>query len=108
MIGAMSKSAPTGDADEAAGGSAPSDKKVLDNLLTYLTYLPTQLTHLLNLLTYLITYLLGGAPSDKKVQMPTVAVTSLCEIKFNRKDVKAMNTLMCRRLVSALYQVKPS
>jgi len=35
-----------------------------------------------------------------------VAVTSLCEIKFNRKDVKAMNTLMCRRLVSALYQVK--
>jgi hypothetical protein len=33
-------------------------------------------------------------------------VTSLCEIKFNRKDVKHMNTLMCRRLVAALYQVK--
>ena len=38
--------------------------------------------------------------------MPDRAVTSLCEIKFNRKDVKAMNTLMCRRILSALYQVK--
>ena len=38
-------------------------------------------------------------------KLPSVAVTSLCEIKFNRKDVNAMNTLMCRRLVSALYQV---
>ena len=33
-------------------------------------------------------------------------MTTLGEIKFNRKDVKAMNTLMCRRLVAALYQVK--
>jgi hypothetical protein len=38
--------------------------------------------------------------------MPDRAITSLCEIKFNRKDVKAMNTLMCRRILSALYQVK--
>ena len=46
----------------------------------------------------------GGGSLSK--EMPSVAVTSLCEIKFNRKDVKHMNVLMCRRLVSALYQVK--
>ena len=38
--------------------------------------------------------------------LPAVAATSLCEIRFDRKDVKAMNVLMCRRLVAALYQVK--
>ena len=38
--------------------------------------------------------------------MPGSAKTSLCEIKFNRKDVNAMNKLMCRRLVAALYQVR--
>jgi len=50
----------------------------------------------------------GGAvdAGDGKRKLPAMAVTSLCEIKFNRKDVKAMNTLMCRRLVAALYQVK--
>ena len=54
---------------------------------------------------------IGGGPespnaASNKRSLPDRAVTSLCEIKFNRKDVKAMNTLMCRRLVSALYQVK--
>jgi len=39
-------------------------------------------------------------------ELPDRAVTSLCEIKFNRKDVKPMNVLMCRRLVAALYQAK--
>ena len=47
-----------------------------------------------------------GAIDPSKVKFPDRAVTSLCEIKFNRKDVKAMNVLMCRRLVAALYQVK--
>jgi hypothetical protein len=46
----------------------------------------------------------GGAA--KSTEMPSIAVTSLCEIKFNRKDVKHMNVLMCRRLVAALYQVR--
>ena len=54
---------------------------------------------------------MGGSMQDVtdiggKGGMPDRAVTSLCEIKFNRKDVKAMNTLMCRRILSALYQVK--
>ena len=48
----------------------------------------------------------GGLAPGGKRDLPTLAVTSLCEIKFNRKDVKPMNTLMCRRLVAALYQVK--
>jgi len=42
----------------------------------------------------------------KARELPALAVTSLTEIKFDRKDVKAMNVLMCRRLVAALYQVK--
>ena len=49
-----------------------------------------------------------GAPTggiQRGGKLPTSAVTSLCEIKFNRKDVNAMNTLMCRRMVAALYQV---
>ena len=48
----------------------------------------------------------GAGKLDPSKPLPTSAVTSLCEIKFNRKDVKGMNTLMCRRLLSALYQVK--
>ena len=32
-------------------------------------------------------------------------MTSLGEIRFGRKDVQAMNVLMCRKLVAALYQV---
>ena len=38
----------------------------------------------------------GGkeAGAAGKVPLPAVAVTSLCEIKFNRKDVKEMNRLM--------------
>eukprot|EP00900_Chrysochromulina_parva_P009844 jgi/Chrpa1/18861/Chrysochromulina_OHIO_Genome00021547-RA len=43
---------------------------------------------------------------DPSKPLPTSAATSLCEIKFNRKDVRAMNILMCRRLLLALYQVK--
>lgn len=46
----------------------------------------------------------GGRGSGGK--LPDRAMTSLCEIKFNRKDVKAMNVLMCRRLIAALYQAK--
>ena len=38
--------------------------------------------------------------------MPDRAVTLLGEIKFTRKDVKAMNVLMCRRLIAALYQAR--
>ena len=49
----------------------------------------------------------NAEPSGKRGrELPSIAVTSLAEIKFNRKDVKAMNVLMCRRLVAALYQVK--
>jgi hypothetical protein len=48
----------------------------------------------------------GGADGKGLRDLPERAVTSLCEIKFNRKDVKAMNVLMCRRLVAALYQTK--
>jgi len=48
----------------------------------------------------------AGGLNSGKANLPGSAMTSLCEIKFNRKDVKAMNTLMCRRLVSALYQCK--
>ena len=47
----------------------------------------------------------SGGPA-KSTEMPAIAMTSLCEIKFNRKDVKHMNVLMCRRLVAALYQVR--
>ena len=45
----------------------------------------------------------GGGGRSK---LPARCVTSLCEIDFTRKGVKEMNRLMCRRLVSALYQVK--
>jgi len=51
----------------------------------------------------------GGAEKKEKERskvLPTAAKTSLCEIKFTRKDVHAMNKLMCRRMVTALYQVK--
>ena len=33
-------------------------------------------------------------------------MTSLGEIRFGRKDIQAMNVLMCRKLVAALYQVR--
>jgi len=46
-----------------------------------------------------------GAPTEQG-KLPGVAMTSLCEIQFNKKNVKDMNRLMCRRLISALYQVK--
>ena len=49
----------------------------------------------------------GAAFGEFRVsgKLPDRAMTSLGEIKFTRKDVKAMNVLMCRRLIAALYQV---
>ena len=47
-----------------------------------------------------------GGDGSARGKLPDRAVTSLCEIRFNRKDVKAMNVLMCRRLIAALYQSK--
>jgi len=52
---------------------------------------------------------LGGGPSisDKMImKLPTSAMTSLCEIRFDRKNVVPMNVLMCRKIIAALYQVK--
>ena len=39
------------------------------------------------------------------MKLPTSAMTSLCEIRFDRKNVVPMNVLMCRKIIAALYQV---
>ena len=49
---------------------------------------------------------LGGDPNARSKSLPNSATTSLCEIRFNRKDVAAMNALMCRKVVAAMYMVK--
>jgi len=58
----------------------------------------------------------GGMPEDghgsgneltaRSKILPNTASTSLCEIRFARKDVSAMNVLMCRKVLSAIYQCK--
>lgn len=47
----------------------------------------------------------GMPPPARSTKLPDSAMTSLGEIRFGRKDVQAMNVLMCRKLVAALYQV---
>jgi hypothetical protein len=48
----------------------------------------------------------GSSGPRRNLPLPDRAMTTLGEIKFNRKDVKAMNVLMCRKLIATLYQVR--
>jgi len=42
----------------------------------------------------------------RSAKLPDSSITSLGEIRFTLKSINAMNVLMCRRLVAAIYQVK--
>ena len=48
----------------------------------------------------------GDAAARRAMTLPDRCMTTLGEIKFTRKDVKAMNVLMCRKLIATLYQVR--